>query len=62
MATEHDIFENPATGERVRWHLRAADTGGEMVRAEFWVRPRGGVPIEHVHAARRSASKCSPGA
>jgi quercetin dioxygenase-like cupin family protein len=42
MTTPQDIFENPATGERVRWHLRAADTGGELVRAEFWVRPGGG--------------------
>jgi hypothetical protein len=53
MATEHDIFENPATGERVRWHLRAADTGGEMVRAEFWVRPGGGSS----HAAHRADAR-----
>ncbi len=41
---------NPATGERVRWLLRASDTGGELVRFEMWASPGGGVLGAHVHA------------
>jgi mannose-6-phosphate isomerase-like protein (cupin superfamily) len=43
------LIDNPVTGERFRWHLTAADTGGRLVRAEVWVRPGGGVFVEHLH-------------
>jgi quercetin dioxygenase-like cupin family protein len=46
---------NPATGERVRWLLRAGDTGGELVRLEMWTSPGGGVLGRHVH--RRSEER-----
>jgi mannose-6-phosphate isomerase-like protein (cupin superfamily) len=46
--TTGQIIENPATGERCRWLLTAAETDGALVRAEVWVRPGGGVG-EHVH-------------
>jgi mannose-6-phosphate isomerase-like protein (cupin superfamily) len=49
MAHAGHIVENPVTGERCRWHLTSADTDGALVRAEFWVRPLGGVSLEHVH-------------
>src|SRR3954465_2342212 len=49
MARKGQIVENPLTGERFRWHLTEADTGGRLVRAEAWVRPGGGVRAEHFH-------------
>jgi quercetin dioxygenase-like cupin family protein len=49
MARKGQIVENPVTGERFRWHLTEADTGGRLVRAEAWVRPGGGVRAEHFH-------------
>jgi mannose-6-phosphate isomerase-like protein (cupin superfamily) len=49
MAEKGRIVENPVTGERFRWHLTEADTGGRLVRAEVWVRPGGGVFVEHLH-------------
>ena len=50
MHDNHTFHTNPATGERVRWLLRAADTGGEIVRLEMWTSPGGGVRGTHVHA------------
>jgi mannose-6-phosphate isomerase-like protein (cupin superfamily) len=46
---------NPATGERIRWLLRAGETGGELVRFEMWTTPGGGVVGTHVH--RRSTER-----
>jgi mannose-6-phosphate isomerase-like protein (cupin superfamily) len=43
------IVENPVTGERFRWHLTESDTDGRLARAEVWVRPGGGVFVEHLH-------------
>jgi len=48
--TQSHIFHtNPATGERIRWLLRAGQTGGELVRFEMWTSPGGGVHGTHVH-------------
>lgn len=44
---------NPVTGERVRWHLTSADTGGRLVRAEWWVLPGGAVSFDHREAEER---------
>lgn len=49
MARAGETIENPVTGERFKWHQTAADTGGRLVRHEGWVRPGGGVLLEHVH-------------
>jgi mannose-6-phosphate isomerase-like protein (cupin superfamily) len=49
MATSGQIIDNPVTGERFRWHLTSGDTGGRLARAEVWVRPGGGVFVEHLH-------------
>ena len=49
MATKDQIIDNPVTGERFRWHLTEADTGGRLARAEGWIRPGGGVSVEHFH-------------
>ena len=50
MQDNHTFHTNPASGERIRWLLRSADTGGELVRFEMWTRPGGGVRGTHVHA------------
>ena len=49
MAYSGTTITNPATGETCKWHLTAESTDGRLVRAEFWVRPGGGVPGMHVH-------------
>jgi mannose-6-phosphate isomerase-like protein (cupin superfamily) len=50
MQDTNTFHTNPASGERIRWLLRSAATGGELVRFEIWTRPRGGVRGTHVHA------------
>jgi len=50
MHDDHAFHTNPATGERIRWLLRAPETGGELVRLEMWTSPGGGVRGTHVHA------------
>jgi quercetin dioxygenase-like cupin family protein len=42
-------IENPATGERLKWLVTSAESGGELVRAELWIRPGGGPAGQHVH-------------
>jgi quercetin dioxygenase-like cupin family protein len=49
MAQPGEVVHNPITGERYRWQLTSAETGGELARAEVRVRPGGGSTIEHVH-------------
>jgi quercetin dioxygenase-like cupin family protein len=50
MARAGDVIENPVRGERVVFRSTAADTGGELLQFDFFMRP--GVPpmFEHVHA------------
>jgi mannose-6-phosphate isomerase-like protein (cupin superfamily) len=43
MARSGQIVEDPQTGGRVRWHLTAADTGGRLQRAEWWIPAGGGL-------------------
>ncbi|MDW5598241.1 cupin domain-containing protein [Conexibacter stalactiti] len=42
-------IENPATGERLKWLVTSEESGGELVRAELWIRPGGGAAGQHVH-------------
>jgi quercetin dioxygenase-like cupin family protein len=49
MACKGTTIENPHSGERVLWHLTSEDTGGALVRAEWWVAPGGSMPTPHVH-------------
>jgi quercetin dioxygenase-like cupin family protein len=43
------IIQNPVSGERVRWLLTEADTGGRLTRADVRTRPGGGAPVPHRH-------------
>jgi mannose-6-phosphate isomerase-like protein (cupin superfamily) len=44
-----DTIENPVTGERIVFHKTAADTNGEYVEIEVFVKPGGVVAAAHVH-------------
>ena len=43
MARAGDVIVNPLTGERIRFHRTEAETAGESVLVECWVRPGGTV-------------------
>ncbi|CAN5913726.1 hypothetical protein BH23ACT11_BH23ACT11_31020 [soil metagenome] len=49
MAKAGDVIENPVTGERIVFLQTAEETGGELLRADLFVRPGGFVAAEHVH-------------
>src|SRR3954454_5286798 len=44
-----ETVENPDTGERFTFTHTAATTDGELLAFDFALRPRGSVPIPHVH-------------
>ena len=49
MIRAGDTIENPVTGERVVFHKTSADTNGEAVVIECFVKPHGFVAAAHVH-------------
>jgi mannose-6-phosphate isomerase-like protein (cupin superfamily) len=49
MIRTGDSIENPITGERLVFRQTAADTGGEAVVVEAFVRPGGAVAAAHIH-------------
>ncbi len=49
MARTGDTIEHPVTGERIEFLTTAGDTGGESLRMELLVEPRGFAAAEHVH-------------
>ena len=50
MARAGDVIENPIRGERVVFRRVAADTGGELVQFDFFMKPDVPPVVEHVHA------------
>src|SRR3954451_14488566 len=42
-------IENPVTGDRIVFRRTAAETGGESVVVETYVRPGGAVATAHIH-------------
>jgi mannose-6-phosphate isomerase-like protein (cupin superfamily) len=44
-----DTIENPVTGERIVFHKTSAETNGEYVEIEVFVKPGGVVAAAHVH-------------
>ena len=44
-----DTIENPITGERIVFNKTSAETAGEAVEIEVYVRPGGVVAAAHVH-------------
>jgi quercetin dioxygenase-like cupin family protein len=49
MIRAGDSIENPATGERLVFNETSAETGGEYVLFECFVKPSGFVAAAHVH-------------
>ena len=49
MITPGQTLSNPVTGERFTFIHTAASTGGELLAFELGLRPRGAVPLPHVH-------------
>jgi mannose-6-phosphate isomerase-like protein (cupin superfamily) len=47
-----DVLENPVTGERIVFRRTSAETNGEAVVFETFVRPNGFVAAAHVHPAQ----------
>lgn len=43
------VIENPVTGERIRFLDEPTETGGDVLRFEFWARPHIVGPAAHVH-------------
>jgi quercetin dioxygenase-like cupin family protein len=52
MIRAGDSIENPVTGERLVFRQTSAETGGEAVVVETYVKPKGFVAAAHVHAAQ----------
>lgn len=52
MIRAGDTIENPVTGERILFRKTAADTNGEAVVIECFVKPNGFVAKAHVHPSQ----------
>lgn len=53
MAHQGDVIENPVTGERIVFRQTSADTNGELLQFELFLKPHGFVPAEHIHARQQ---------
>lgn len=51
MLKAKDVLENPITGERAVVRVGTAESSGELLVADLYVRPGGAVMGEHVHPA-----------
>lgn len=51
MLNAGDVLENPVTGERAVVRVGTAESSGELLVADLYVRPGGAVMDEHVHPA-----------
>jgi quercetin dioxygenase-like cupin family protein len=51
MTKAGDVFENPATGERVVVRVGTEETAGTLLVADLYIRPGGAVLGEHIHPA-----------
>jgi mannose-6-phosphate isomerase-like protein (cupin superfamily) len=49
VARAGESLEHPVTGERLIFCETSADTDGELLRFDFWMRPRGFVAAAHFH-------------
>jgi quercetin dioxygenase-like cupin family protein len=62
MTHAGDEMFNPRTGQRMRFLLTAADTGGELMRAETVNPPTGVAEPTHVHPRQESRAEVTAGA
>ena len=52
MIRAGDSIENPVTGERIVFHKTSAETNGEAVVIECFVKPNGFVAKAHIHPSQ----------
>jgi len=62
MAHAGQVIENPLSGERIRFHKTAADTGGELLEIDLELSPDGHVPGMHVHPIQEERFEVTKGA
>lgn len=61
MAGQPDSIENPATGERITFRRRAADTDGALLEFELTMEPRGITMPAHVHPRQEERVEVTSG-
>ena len=49
MARQGDALENPATGERLVFRRKTAESGGAVLAFDYFLPAGGSVPLAHVH-------------
>ena len=49
MARRGEVLESPINGQRAVFRETATDTGGELLRLDFYVAPGGFLGNEHLH-------------
>ncbi len=49
MARPGDVIENPVIGARIIFRKTARDTNGELLQFDFFLKPHGLGPPEHIH-------------
>ena len=60
MAKPGEVLYNPVLKDRIVYRKTAQDTGGELLRLELFVSPRGGNPL-HVHPLQEEYFKAVSG-
>jgi quercetin dioxygenase-like cupin family protein len=61
MAKVGDVLVNPALGSRIVFRRTAADTNGEAVEFDFFLRPHTYVISEHLHPIQEERTKVVAG-
>lgn len=61
MATKGVTISNSKTGERITWIETAQDTGGSLLKFQFSVRPRGRLPVVHLHPRQQETFEITKG-
>ena len=54
MAKQGDVIENPVTGERIVFRQTSADTNGELLQFELYLKPHGFAPPSTFTRDKRS--------
>jgi quercetin dioxygenase-like cupin family protein len=54
-------IENPVTGERMFFRRTGAETAGELLEIDLFVRPGGFVSVEHIHPRQEERLKVMAG-
>lgn len=61
MARRGEVLESPTNGQRAVFRETAEDTGGELLRLDFFVAPGGFLGSEHLHPKQEERIKILSG-